>query len=75
VIGSSRASDPKGAQNLAVVIILPVLAVVAVQLVGVTVLVPTMLFFLSAAVAILDIVILITAVNLFQRESIIVKWK
>lgn len=75
VIGSSRATDPKGAQNLAVVIILPILAVVAIQLVGFTVLVPQTLVFLSAAMAVLDIVVLNIAVNLFQRESIVAKWK
>ncbi|MBU7047791.1 MAG: ABC transporter permease subunit [Theionarchaea archaeon] len=75
VIGSSRAADAKNAQNLAVIIVFPVLAVVAIQLVGVTVLVTEKLIFLSAAMAVLDIVVLRIAVRLFQRESIVVKWK
>lgn len=75
VVGSSRASDPKGAQNIAVVLVLPVLAVVAIQLVGFTVLVAKVLVLLSLGIAVLDIVVLRIAVNLFKRESIVVKWR
>jgi ABC-2 type transport system permease protein len=75
VIGSSRASDPKGAQNLAVVIVLPILAIVIIQLVGATVLVTRTLLFLCMGMVILDIVLLKAAVGLFQRESIVIKWR
>jgi ABC-2 type transport system permease protein len=75
VIGSSRASDPKGAQNLAVVIVLPILAIVIIQLVGATVLVTRTLLFLCMGMVVLDIVLLKAAVGLFQRESIVIKWR
>lgn len=75
VIGSSRASDPKGAQNVAAVIVLPILGVVVVQLVGIFVFVGKILVVLCVLMAVLDAVVLKIAVDLFQRESIVVKWK
>lgn len=75
VIGSSRSSDPKGAQNLAVIIVLPVVAIIIMQLVGAAVLVTSTLLFLCGGAAILDIVLLKAAVGLFQRESIVIRWR
>lgn len=75
VVASSRANDPKSAQNMAVIIVLPVLAIIAVQLIGLTVFTPMMLVVLAAAIAVLDILILGAAVRLFQRESIVIKWR
>ncbi|MBU6998734.1 MAG: ABC transporter permease subunit [Theionarchaea archaeon] len=75
VIGSSRARDPKGAQNLAIIIVLPVLAIVIMQLVGVTVLVGRTLLFVCMGMVVLDIVFLKAAVGLFQRESIVITWR
>ncbi len=75
VVGSSRASDPKGAQNVAVLVVLPILGLVAIQLIGVVIFAGIMLAALCITMAILDVVVLRIAVGLFQRESIVVKWK
>jgi ABC-2 type transport system permease protein len=75
VIASSRAKDAKGAQNLAVVIVLPILGLVVVQLVGLAVFTPLLLLLVAAAIVALDAVTLRGAVRLFQRESILVNWK
>jgi len=75
VIASSRARDAKSAQNLAVVIVLPILGLVVVQLVGLAVLTPLLLLLIAAAIGALDAVTLRGAVALFQRESILVNWK
>lgn len=75
VFGSSRASDPKGAQNVAVVVVLPILGIVAVQLTGFIIFVGKTLVVLSVVMAVLDVVVLKIAVDLFQRESIVVKWR
>jgi len=75
VIASSRARDAKSAQNLAVVIVLPILGLVVVQLVGLAVFTPLLLVLVAAAIVVLDAVTLRGAVRLFQRESILVNWK
>jgi 4-amino-4-deoxy-L-arabinose transferase-like glycosyltransferase len=75
VIASSRARDAKSAQNLAVVIVLPILGLVVVQLVGLAVFTPLLLVLVAAAIVALDAVTLRGAVRLFQRESILVNWK
>jgi len=75
VIGSSRARDAKGAQNLAVLIVLPILALVIVQLLGFVALTPLMLAGFGVFILLVDYLTLVAAVKLFRRESIVVKWK
>ncbi|MCX5977388.1 MAG: hypothetical protein NTV33_11355 [Coprothermobacterota bacterium] len=75
VIGSSRAADSKGAQNFALVEVLPLLALVAAQVLGVLPLSPWALLAVSAGFALLDFLFLRLAVSLFRRESILVSWR
>lgn len=75
VIASSRARDAKSAQNLAIVIVLPLLGLVVVQLAGLAVFTPLWLALVALAIVALDAVTLRGAVRLFQRESILVNWK
>jgi len=75
VIGSSRAADPKGAQNFALVEVLPLLALVAAQALGVLPLSPWALLAVSVGLALLDLLFLRLAVSLFRRESILVSWR
>jgi ABC-2 type transport system permease protein len=75
VIGSSRAGDPKSAQNIVVVIILPVLALIAVQVTGLVWFTSLLTLALALVIGIVDILALRAAVTLFQRESIVVKWR
>jgi len=74
VIGSSRAKDAKSAQNIVVVLVLPVLALIGVQVTGLVWfgLVPTLSLVLGIGVGIF--LILRVAVKLFQRESIVIRW-
>ena len=74
IIGSSRAKDAKGAQNIALVIILPVLVLVAVQVTGLAWFSPLPTLILALGIGAVDIVVLFVATRLFQRESIFVKW-
>ncbi len=75
VISSSKASDPKSAQNISIIIIIPVLAIIGIQITGILVFSAEMLLLLSTIVYILDLLILRIAVKLFDRESILVRWK
>ncbi len=75
VIGSSRASDAKSAQNLAVVIIFPLFALIAVQVTGLVEFTPLRTLLLSLALFVVDALMLRAAVRLFARESILTRWK
>ena len=75
IIGSSRARDARNAQNLVLFIVLPVLALIGLQVTGVVWFTPLLTLFLALGIAILDIITLRIAVGLFQRESIVVKWR
>ena len=75
VISSSRASDAKNAQNLALFIIFPVFALIGVQVSGLVMFTPILLLLLSIITGLLDLFILRLSVRLFQRESILTRWK
>jgi ABC-2 type transport system permease protein len=75
VIGSSRAKDAKSAQNTSLFIILPVLALIALQITGVIWFTPLLTLVLAIVIWIIDALVLRIAVGLFQREAIIVKWR
>ena len=75
VIGSSKAKDARSAQNIAVVIILPVLALVGVQVTGILWFTPLLTLVLALGIGIANVIALRVAVRLFQRESIIIQWR
>jgi ABC-2 type transport system permease protein len=75
VAGSSRAKDPRGAQNRALLIILPVLAVIGIQITGIVWFTPSLILALALAIGIADFITLRAAVRLFRRESIVVQWR
>ena len=75
VTGSSRARDPRGAQNTALLIIFPVLALIGIQVTGIVWFTPSLILVLALAIIIADFVSLRAAVRLFRRESIVVQWR
>ena len=75
VIGSSRAKDTKGAQNLVVFVVLPVLALIATQVTGIIWFTALSALLLAIGIVVADVIVLRIAVRLFQRESIIVGWR
>jgi ABC-2 type transport system permease protein len=75
IIGSSRAKDAKNAQNLVIVIIFPVFALIAVQVAGIVWFTPLLTLALSVGILVIDYFVLKVAVSLFQRESIVIKWR
>ncbi|MBI4302983.1 MAG: ABC transporter permease subunit [Chloroflexi bacterium] len=74
VVGSSKAADAKSAQNIALVIIFPIMALVGVQVAGLVFFTPLLTLALALGVGLIDVIVLRIAVQLFQRESIVVKW-
>ena len=75
VIGSSRASDPKGAQGIAIVIVLPIFVLIGVQVTGLVWFTPILTLILALGISAIDLLLVNIAVKLFKRESIVIRWR
>jgi ABC-2 type transport system permease protein len=75
VTGSSRAKDTRSAQNTVLIIVLPVLALIGIEVTGILWFTPSLILVLALAIGIADFISLRVAVRLFRRESIIVQWR
>jgi ABC-2 type transport system permease protein len=75
VLVSSRVSDPRVAEQISAVIIVPLMAVLFGQIAGVIVLNVTFMLVAVVVLVIVDIGVAILGARLFQRETILTKWK
>jgi hypothetical protein len=75
IIGSSKAKDAKNAQNYIIVVVLPVFALIAIQVTGVVWFNPLLTLVLALGLFVVDYLVLRVAVGLFQRESVVIKWR
>ena len=72
---SSRVNDPRVAEQTSAVIIVPLLAVLFGQLAGVVILNLTFMLVGIAVLVLIDIGVSLLGIRLFQRETILTKWK
>jgi ABC-2 type transport system permease protein len=72
---SSRSNDPRTAQQIGVVAILPLMALFISQLRGFFILQIQWIFVGATILAVIDFVILRIGIALFQRETILTRWK
>lgn len=75
IIVSSRVNDPRVAEQLGMVVIVPVLGLFFAQMAGLIFINSQMVLWLIAGMAVIDLVMLRLAVGLFQRETILTRWK
>lgn len=75
VMVSSRVNDPRVAEQLAVVVILPLLLLLFGQLSGFIVLNRTLMIIFAMVVLTFDAILVPLAVRLFQRETILTRWR
>jgi ABC-2 type transport system permease protein len=75
IMVSSRVNDPRVAEQLSAVVILPVLAIFFGQIAGLFVLNSTLILILCLVLIFVDILMVYLAVRLFQRETILTRWK
>jgi ABC-2 type transport system permease protein len=75
VMVSSRVNDPRVAEQMAGVLIVPLLAVLFGQLAGVIILDMRLMTISILAMLVLDIVLILIGAQLFQRETILTRWK
>jgi ABC-2 type transport system permease protein len=74
VVLSSRVNDPRAAQQISAVLVVPVLALLFGQLAGVIVLGPALALGIGVVLAIIAAGALWVATRLFQREVILTRW-
>ncbi len=72
---SSRSNDPRAAEQLNTFVILPILVLFFSQLVGIAVVNTLTIIILAALIVIVDLILLRLAARLFQRETILTRWR
>jgi ABC-2 type transport system permease protein len=72
---SSRVSDPRVAEQVSMVIIVPVLGGFFGQVAGLFVLNKTIISWVAVVMLVLDVLLAYLATRVFQRESILTRWK
>jgi ABC-2 type transport system permease protein len=72
---SSRVNDPRVAEQLSAVVILPVLALFFGQITGFLLIDQSIVLLLIAGLIIIDFVMIYFTVRMFQRETILTRWK
>jgi ABC-2 type transport system permease protein len=75
IIISSRVNDPRVAQQISALFLLPVMGVFFVEISGLFILSDEMILVLAAAVLVLDALALRVGKALFAREEILTRWK
>lgn len=75
IMVSSRVNDPRVAEQLSAVVILPLLLVFFGQIAGWFILNSTLILLLCVILVFIDLLMIYLAVRLFQRETILTRWK
>ena len=75
VIVSSRSNDPRTAQQIGAVLILPVIGIFVSQLTGFFFLTIPIVVAAAVVLLLLNLLILKTGIALFEREKILTQWK
>jgi ABC-2 type transport system permease protein len=75
VMISSRVNEPRVAEQLSGLVVLPLLGLFFGQVSGLILLDTTLIVWMAIGLLALDAVLLVFAVQLFQRESVLTRWK
>ncbi|MCB9422569.1 MAG: ABC transporter permease subunit [Ardenticatenaceae bacterium] len=75
IMVSSRVSDPRVAEQLSAVVILPLLMLIIGQSVGFILINQMVILIMGVIVAVVDAVLFYFSVKIFQREAILTRWK
>ncbi|MDX1435718.1 MAG: ABC transporter permease subunit [Anaerolineales bacterium] len=75
VMVSSRVSDPRAAEQISALVVLPVIAIFVAQVTGLFYINAQVILWMALALLIIDVALLYIATQLFQRETILTRWK
>jgi ABC-2 type transport system permease protein len=74
IMVSSRASDPRVAEQLSMLVILPLMLLFFGQLAGLFVINRAMIWSITGLLLVLDAVLVYLAVQVFERENVLTRW-
>jgi ABC-2 type transport system permease protein len=75
VIVSSRVNDPRSAQQIGGILVLPIIALMIGQTSGLFLLGLSFVLVGAVALVLLDLIVLVIGVNIFNREAILTRWR
>jgi ABC-2 type transport system permease protein len=75
IMVSSRVNDPRVAEQLSVVVIVPILGLFFGQVSGLLIFNNTLVLIMALVLVVLDAIMIQVAIRLFQRETILTRWK
>jgi ABC-2 type transport system permease protein len=75
VMVSSRANDPRVAEQLSMLVMIPLLGLFFGQVMGLILIDKTMVLWMALVLVLIDAGLIAFATQLFQRESILTRWK
>ncbi len=75
IVISSRVNDPRAAEQLSTVVMVPILGLFFLQILGVVALNATSMVIFGLVMIVVDAAMLALGVRLFQRETILTKWR
>lgn len=75
IMVSSRVNDPRIAEQMAAVLIVPVLALLFGQVAGLLVINQQLMLVVIIALIVIDVFLIYLGARLFQRETILTRWK
>jgi ABC-2 type transport system permease protein len=75
IIISSRVNDPRAAEQIGMLVMLPILLIFFGSIFGLFTLTTVTMFLFGVATFLVDIGLVLLSVKLFQRETILTRWK
>lgn len=75
IMVSSRVNDPRVAEQLSMVVLVPVLALFFGQIAGLFVINRQLVLYAALTLLVIDVVLISLAARVFQREAILTRWK
>ncbi|HSQ18302.1 MAG TPA: hypothetical protein VLM83_11420, partial [Anaerolineales bacterium] len=75
IMVSSRVNDPRVAEQLSAVVILPLLGLFFGQISGLVILNSQLILGIAFGLVVLDAILIYLAIRLFERETILTRWK
>jgi ABC-2 type transport system permease protein len=75
IIVSSRVSDPRAAEQISMLVLLPLLGIFFAQMMGLVLLDTRFILITAAVLGAIDVGLIYLGVGLFQRETILTRWK
>jgi ABC-2 type transport system permease protein len=72
---SSRVSDPRVAEQLSALVVLPIILLVVGQSTGLLLVNRRLIFIIGLVVLLLDTAVFFLSIKIFERETILTRWK